>query len=898
MGFEQHDTHEFLNFFLDKLNDDLNRVTEKPSNILSNKEENEPDIILKSDIYWKYFEMRNQSIVTDLFYGQFMSTIKCPICNTCSINFDPFLTLNFPIPKLNQEPEFNFECYFIFFNLKNYPLKINITINRTIRIFQLRKFLAKILKLNPLSFYMYYIGNGIIAKILSCSDIINCENAKKKIFMMQIDPRIFDNNSNRKYYDLLSITKQIKNGNFINIKTKLEYFTMNLLLQEKNDKFLECSNKNSNNFDDNNKEFEYLVKNIYDQPNNSNQILKEILKEYEETVDEELNHCPTSKTIGKYSNPFNPEFETSIDYLFEILIERIFKEEFNLFLLLKDKLKEFIIKDKKSIIKKNDQQKSIIFHDIENNNDSSVSTEEKYFVEKKIIKDLVNKIKDIDINEKINALNYFNFLLEREQEFEKLAYASDENNYLEDNFLKSIMDFCSIEEEKYNSYDRKSFSSNKSNAFSSKKKNFISPAVILTIDKQWNLEYLNEYIYNFLKNLVEKDRKYENLAKKFLLFDYNCYKTLNNKKELFATNQIPFIILIKPVFITKKVKVIKNANSQINLDNNHQEKNSEFTVQSTLKEGFKPILHSIYYDEEKDNFQNAGQNSNNGELQDKIETSNNEKIEDILEEKEIQICLFCEKEDCDGCILHAENSIRVSDLLLKYKDHNINLELKNEFLYLDDYLQNSTNNKLKKSLDFRLELVIQSEFIDCINSIRSVDSKNLKFHAILVKEHNLINSFENFKRVEKLEKTDEWKCPKCNDFRQANKKLEIYKAPKILIIHLNRFSYFDNRKINTEINFPIESLILDKYVVKKERSRKSIINDEDNKEFKFENVYDLFAIANHYGSLDGGHYIAVAKNPENSEWFQFNDSNVSRIKEINKSSAYLLFYRKRSFDDS
>ena len=36
-------------------------------------------------------------------------------------------------------------------------------------------------------------------------------------------------------------------------------------------------------------------------------------------------------------------------------------------------------------------------------------------------------------------------------------------------------------------------------------------------------------------------------------------------------------------------------------------------------------------------------------------------------------------------------------------------------------------------------------------------------------------------------------------------------------------------------------------------------------------VYDLYAVTNHFGSLNGGHYTAYGKNI-NNEWYNFNDS--------------------------
>jgi hypothetical protein len=59
-------------------------------------------------------------------------------------------------------------------------------------------------------------------------------------------------------------------------------------------------------------------------------------------------------------------------------------------------------------------------------------------------------------------------------------------------------------------------------------------------------------------------------------------------------------------------------------------------------------------------------------------------------------------------------------------------------------------------------------------------------------------------------------------------------------------------------------------------------------------VYDLYAVTNHFGSLNGGHYTAYGKNI-NGEWYNFNDSSVSNAsrERIQSSAAYLLFYRRR-----
>lgn len=43
--------------------------------------------------------MRNDSIIDDLFKGQFKSTLTCHQCNKVSVKFDEFCCLSVPIPK-------------------------------------------------------------------------------------------------------------------------------------------------------------------------------------------------------------------------------------------------------------------------------------------------------------------------------------------------------------------------------------------------------------------------------------------------------------------------------------------------------------------------------------------------------------------------------------------------------------------------------------------------------------------------------------------------------------------------------------------------------------------------------------------------------------------------------
>lgn len=49
--------------------------------------------------------------------------------------------------------------------------------------------------------------------------------------------------------------------------------------------------------------------------------------------------------------------------------------------------------------------------------------------------------------------------------------------------------------------------------------------------------------------------------------------------------------------------------------------------------------------------------------------------------------------------------------------------------------------------------------------------------------------------------------------------------------------------------------------------------------------------------MNFGHYTAFAKNSVSGKWYEYNDSNVSKkdLSEVCSSSAYVLFYKLRSF---
>ncbi|XP_066566888.1 ubiquitin carboxyl-terminal hydrolase 2a isoform X2 [Amia ocellicauda] len=145
-------------------------------------------------------------------------------------------------------------------------------------------------------------------------------------------------------------------------------------------------------------------------------------------------------------------------------------------------------------------------------------------------------------------------------------------------------------------------------------------------------------------------------------------------------------------------------------------------------------------------------------------------------------------------------------------------------------------------------------------------------------EVSLMDCMRLFTKEDVLDGDEKPTCYRCKARRKCTKKFTIQKFPKILVLHLKRFSEARIRtsKLSTFVNFPLKDL--------------------DLREFASENsihaVYNLYAVSNHSGTTMGGHYTAYCRNPASGEWYTFNDSRVTPMSssQVRSSDAYVLFY--------
>ncbi|KAB5550302.1 hypothetical protein PHYPO_G00052280 [Pangasianodon hypophthalmus] len=147
-------------------------------------------------------------------------------------------------------------------------------------------------------------------------------------------------------------------------------------------------------------------------------------------------------------------------------------------------------------------------------------------------------------------------------------------------------------------------------------------------------------------------------------------------------------------------------------------------------------------------------------------------------------------------------------------------------------------------------------------------------------EVSLMDCVRLFTKEDVLDGDEKPTCYRCKARRKCTKKFTIQKFPKILVLHLKRFSEARVRssKLSTFVNFPMKDLDLREFASDRSSSA----------------VYNLYAVSNHSGTTMGGHYTAYCCNPDSGEWYTFNDSRVTPMSssQVRSSDAYVLFYER------
>ena len=146
--------------------------------------------------------------------------------------------------------------------------------------------------------------------------------------------------------------------------------------------------------------------------------------------------------------------------------------------------------------------------------------------------------------------------------------------------------------------------------------------------------------------------------------------------------------------------------------------------------------------------------------------------------------------------------------------------------------------------------------------------------------NNIEDCLNNFVKTEKLDEEYNWRCDKCKINNDSEKKILLWKSPKVLMIQLKRFDFLQGCKLQNNMRFPLRNLELSKYIEGYDKT---------------ESKYDLCGIIEHIGGINGGHYISHNIN-SNGKWYTYNDESITEISrdDVKSKQAYILCYIKNN----
>eukprot|EP01060_Flectonema_neradi_P015650 TRINITY_DN2228_c1_g1_i1.p1 TRINITY_DN2228_c1_g1~~TRINITY_DN2228_c1_g1_i1.p1 ORF type:complete len:828 (+),score=101.92 TRINITY_DN2228_c1_g1_i1:45-2528(+) len=95
-GWGQEDSQELVSFLLDRLHEDLNKVSKKT--YIELKDPPGATDAQLANMWWSHHIKQNLGVVVSLFHGQIRSVVTCLSCRRVSKAFDPIMYLSLPVP--------------------------------------------------------------------------------------------------------------------------------------------------------------------------------------------------------------------------------------------------------------------------------------------------------------------------------------------------------------------------------------------------------------------------------------------------------------------------------------------------------------------------------------------------------------------------------------------------------------------------------------------------------------------------------------------------------------------------------------------------------------------------------------------------------------------------------
>lgn len=190
---------------------------------------------------------------------------------------------------------------------------------------------------------------------------------------------------------------------------------------------------------------------------------------------------------------------------------------------------------------------------------------------------------------------------------------------------------------------------------------------------------------------------------------------------------------------------------------------------------------------------------------------------------------------------------------------------------IDDEIKNidKESTGIKSLFGIESNVRIKCKLMDCLKVYNKKEIDNFLILDIDSTHNSLEDAYRSYKSSVKLDSDNKYFCENCQSKRIASKRHTVETWPTHLFVWLKRFKQTNKRitKNNQQLDIP----------------------------FDWRHKNKLQGAIIHSGDLNGGHYVYIGK--QNNQWYLFNDSSVSEIKNEQDvktilSNAYWLYYKK------
>ena len=139
------------------------------------------------------------------------------------------------------------------------------------------------------------------------------------------------------------------------------------------------------------------------------------------------------------------------------------------------------------------------------------------------------------------------------------------------------------------------------------------------------------------------------------------------------------------------------------------------------------------------------------------------------------------------------------------------------------------------------------------------------------------------------ESIDDYQCDSCKSRGKATITTRISHLPPVVILNIKRFTN-QGHKVRGKLVWDLDNFDLS--------SVQAFSRNPFGEEGTFSTEYETFAVIEHHGSLQGGHYTMYAK--QNDGWLEYDDNSISDVtpdRVVSADSYILLLIPKKNKEE-